>query len=669
MLKTNLRTGLVLAAALFILSATVKAQYLMENLGRGVVAIRQNATDVYVGWRLSGTDPSSVAFNLYRSTGGGPAIQLNAAPISDTTNYVDTTADLTQSNAYYVRPVVNGTERVPSAAFTLPANAGVQQYLNVPLQIPAGGTTPDGVSYTYSANDASVGDLDGDGEYEIILKWDPSNSKDNSQGGYTGNVYLDAYKLNGTRLWRIDLGRNIRAGAHYTQFMVYDLDGDGKAEIACKTADATVDGVGTVIGNASADFRNSSGYILSGPEYLTVFNGLTGAAMATTSYDPPRGTVSSWGDSYGNRVDRFLAGVAYLDGKRPSLVMARGYYTRAYVAAWNWRDGQLSKVWAFDTGHTGTSNPNSAYRGQGAHSLTIGDVDGDGRDEITYGAAAIDDNGTGLYSTGLGHGDALHMSDMDPDRPGQEVYMVHEEPASYGANGSEFRDARTGALIFGVSGEGADVGRGVAFDIDPRYRGYEMYSSRGGLWSATGVRISTSAPSPKNFAVWWDADLLREFEDGTTISKWNWLTRTTSNLLSPAGLASNNTTKATPALSGDILGDWREEVIWRTADNTALRIYTTTIPATNRIYTLMHDHQYRVAIAWQNTAYNQPPHPSFYIGQGMAPPPPPNIVTSLAELPAALPAVNSINRFNPFNQNTADSTVALGGTAGADNTV
>ncbi|HEX8150042.1 MAG TPA: rhamnogalacturonan lyase, partial [Pyrinomonadaceae bacterium] len=425
MLKNNLRTGLMLVAALLILSGVARAQYLMENLGRGVVAIRQSSTDVYVGWRLSGTDPSAVAFNLYRSTGGGPAFQLNAAPISGSTNYVDTTADLTQSNAYFVRPVVNGTERAPSASFTLPANAAVQQYLNVPLQIPAGGTTPDGVAYTYSANDASVGDLDGDGEYEIILKWDPSNSKDNSQSGYTGNVYLDAYKLDGTRLWRIDLGRNIRAGAHYTQFMVYDLDGDGKAEIACKTADGTIDGVGTPIGSASADYRNSSGYILSGPEYLTVFNGLTGAALATTGYDPPRGTVSSWGDSYGNRVDRFLAGIAYLDGKRPSLVMARGYYTRAYVAAWNWRDGQLSKVWAFDTGHAGTSNANSAWRGQGSHSLTIGDVDGDGRDEITYGAAAIDDDGTGLYTTGLGHGDALHMSDLDPDRPGQEVYMVH----------------------------------------------------------------------------------------------------------------------------------------------------------------------------------------------------------------------------------------------------
>jgi rhamnogalacturonan endolyase len=639
------------------------AQYLMEKLGRGVVAVRQNAAEVYVGWRLLGTDPSTVTFNLYRSTGGAPAIQINPSPVTDSTNFVDASADLTQSNTYFVRPVVSGVEGAPSAEFTLPANVPAQQYLNIPLQIPTGGTTPDDVDYTYHANDASVGDVDGDGEYEILLKWDPSNSKDNSQSGYTGNVYIDAYKLDGTRLWRIDLGRNIRAGAHYTQFMVYDLDGDGKAELACKTAPGTIDGTGqnVLLGadDPNADYRNSAGYILSGPEYLTVFNGLTGAARATVSYNPPRGTVGDWGDTYGNRVDRFLGGIAYLDGKRPSLVMARGYYTRAFVAAWDFRDGQLTNRWNFDTGHTGTSNPYSNWRGQGSHSLTIGDVDGDGRDEITYGAAAIDDDGSGLYSTLLGHGDALHLSDMDPTRPGQEVWMVHEEPGSYGPNGVEFRDAKSGALIFGVSGEGADVGRGVAGDIDPRFLGYEMWGSRGGLRATNGALITSSRPSQQNFMVWWDGDLLREMLDNTTIFKWNWNTNTSNPLLAPAGLSSNNSTKATPALSADVLGDWREEVIWRTADDTALRIYTTTIPATNRIYTLMHDHQYRAAIAWQNTAYNQPPHPSFYIGTGMAPPPVPNIVTSLAELPPTLPAVNSINRFSPFNQNTGAATVTF----------
>lgn len=378
---------------------------LMENLGRGVVAVRTSSAQVYVGWRLLGTDPGEIAFNLYRSTAGGMPVKLNNSVITATTDFIDSNAELTQSNAYFVRPVIDGVEQAASTAYTLPAEAPTQQFLSVPLQVPAGGITPDNVTYSYNANDCSVGDLDADGEYEIVLKWDPSNSKDNAQSGYTGNVFLDAYKLKGTRLWRIDLGRNIRAGAHYTQFMVYDLDGDGKAEVACKTADGTIDGTGRVIGNPNADYRNSSGYVLSGPEFLTVFNGLTGAALVTTDYVPPRGNVADWGDNYGNRVDRFLACIAYLDGYRPSLVMCRGYYTRAILAAWNWRDGQLTRVWTFDS-RDGTPG-NLSYEGQGNHNLSVGDVDGDGRDEIVYGPCAIDHDGSGLYSTGLGHGDAM----------------------------------------------------------------------------------------------------------------------------------------------------------------------------------------------------------------------------------------------------------------------
>jgi autotransporter-associated beta strand protein len=656
----------------------------MENLGRGVVAVRSTTTDVFISWRVLGTDPPDTAYNLYRSTGGGSPALLNATPITGATYFVDSGADLTQTNAYFVRPIVFGLEQSPSASFTLTANAPVRQYLRIPLQVPQGGVTPVGEAYTYSPNDASVGDLDGDGEYEIILKWDPSNSKDNSQSGYTGNVYLDAYKLDGTRLWRIDLGRNIRAGAHYTQLQVYDLDGDGKAEVACRTADGTIDGVGNVIGDPNADYRNSAGYVLDGPEFLTVFNGQTGAAMATASYVVPRGTVSNWGDNYGNRVDRFLAGVAYLDGQRPSLVMARGYYTRTVLAAWNWRNGAFTNVWTFDTGDTGTPNQYGAWRGQGNHQLSIGDVDGDGRDEIMYGACAIDDDGTGLFSTGLAHGDALHMTDMDPDRPGLEVFQPHESPTNYGANAAEFRDARTGALIFGIQGSG-DIGRGLALDVDPRYRGYEMWASgnTGGMYTAQlstpnavlgprGVQISATKPSI-NFGVWWDGDLLRELLDGTTISKWNWLQGNTTALLSDSGIASNNGTKATPALSADIFGDWREEVIWRETNNAALRIYTTTIPTTSRIYTLLHDRQYREAIAWQNTAYNQPPHPSFFLGDGMAPPPTPNIVTSLDTLlgPAApvFTAISDDNGASAGDFVTNDPTLVIHGTSAPDTTV
>ena len=576
----------------------------MEYLDRGVVAVKTD-TGVFVSWRLLGTEGAGVTFNVYRD-----GVKVNATPIMNSTNLQDSAG--TTSSKYTVRAVVNGTEQAASAAVSVWGS----NYLSVPLSKPADGTTPDGVNYTYSANDASAGDLDGDGKYELIVKWDPSNSKDNSQSGYTGEVFIDAYKLDGTRLWRIGLGKNIRAGAHYTQFMVYDLDGDGKAEVAMKTADGSKDGTGAVIGDGTKDYRNSSGYILTGPEYLTIFNGLTGKVLTTVNYDPPRGTVSSWGDNYGNRVDRFLAGIAYLDGERPSLVMARGYYTRSVLVAYDYRNGQLTKRWTFDTNTSG----NSAYAGQGNHNLSIGDVDNDGKDEIIYGAMAVDDNGTGLYTTKLGHGDAMHFSDLDPDRAGMEVFQVHETPSA--TAGIEFRDARTGALIWGIP-TSADIGRGMAADIDPRYKGAEVWAA-GSMYTAKGQLISRKLPST-NFGIWWDGDLSRELLDNNRIDKWNYDTSTVTNLLTASGAASNNSTKATPALQADLLGDWREEAVWRTTDSSALRIYTTTALTETRIYTLMHDPVYRLGIAWQNVAYNQPPHTSFYLGTGMNTPPTPNI--------------------------------------------
>ncbi|WP_339311943.1 rhamnogalacturonan lyase [Paenibacillus sp. FSL k6-2145] len=576
----------------------------MEYLDRGVVAVK-TGTGVFVSWRLLGTEGSNVSFNVYRD-----GTKVNATPITNSTNLQD--ASGTSSSKYTVRAVVSGAEQAASAAASVWGN----NYLSVPLSVPAGGTTPDGVAYTYSANDASAGDLDGDGEYELIVKWDPSNSKDNSQSGYTGEVFIDAYKLNGTRLWRISLGKNIRAGAHYTQFMVYDLDGDGKAEVAMKTADGTKDGTGVVIGDASKDYRNSSGYVLSGPEFLTVFNGQTGKALSTVNYEPARGNVSDWGDNYGNRVDRFLAAIAYLDGERPSLVMARGYYTRTVLVAYNWRNGQLTKQWTFDSNTSG----NSGYAGQGNHNLSVADVDGDGKDEIVYGAMAVDDNGKGLYTTGLHHGDAMHLSDLDPDRPGLEVFQVHETPSNAGV---EFRDAGTGQLIWGVKTT-KDIGRGMAADIDPRYKGAEVWAD-GSLYTAKGQKLGTTLPSSTNFGIWWDGDLLRELLDSNRIDKWNYANSTTMNLLTASGVSSNNGTKSTPNLQADLFGDWREEVVWRTNDSSALRIYTTTAVTDKRIYTLMHDPVYRLGVAWQNVAYNQPPHTGFYLGEGMNTPPVPNI--------------------------------------------
>ena len=633
--------------------------YVMEKLGRGVVAVRSSETAVYVGWRLLATDDPGVRFNVYRSTDGQAPLKINRAPVAATTDFVDAGADLTRANAYTVRPIVDGREQPASAAAALPANAAVQQFLTIPLQRPAGGTVeaPPGspaTSFTYSPNDASVGDLDGDGDYEIVVKWDPSNSRDTASPGVTGPVIFDAYELDGTHLWRIDLGRNIRAGAHYTQFIVYDLDGDGRAELACKTADGTVDGQRRTIGDASKDYRSLTvptdgvqakdtsdrryGKILAGPEFFTIFDGRTGAALATTDYVPGREPQDGWGgiggnggnDNNGNRVDRFLAGLAYLDGRLPSVIMARGYYGRTVLAAWDWRNGRLTSRWVFDSGSAPPPYPNAAaspFSGQGNHSLSIADVDADGKDEIVYGSMVVDDDGRGLFSTGLRHGDALHVGDLDPSRPGLEVFGIHEnEEATVALKtpGAALYDAQTGRILFGVL-PGEDVGRGLAADVDPRHPGAEFWTeTQVGMLDVRGVRIS-AAPSSANFAVWWDADPLREILDSNWIAKWDWKTGSLQRLLTAAGAVSNNGGKATPSLSADILGDWREEVIWRTEDNQSLRIYTTTIPSARRLVTLMHDPQYRAAIAWQNVGYNQPPHPRFFIGEGMKEPPRPSI--------------------------------------------
>ncbi len=604
-LITSCCAGLALSASTMSFAAPKQAEY----LDRGVVAL-PSGNGIFISWRMLGDDPSNIGFNVYRN-----GTKITATPITNSTNFHDGSG--TAAAAYTVRPVVNGAELGANAAKPTWNNP----YWVINLNRPAGVG-----DYTYAPSDASVGDVDGDGEYEVILKWDPSNAKDNAHAGVTGNVYIDAYKLNGTRLWRIDLGRNIRAGAHYTQFMVYDLDGDGKAEVAMKTAPGTRDAAGTVLGGANANtvYRNADGYILSGPEYLTIFNGQTGAAMATTDYIPARGNVSAWGDGYGNRVDRFLAGIAYVDGQRPSLIMARGYYTRAVVVAWDWRGGQLTRRWTFDS--TSGAAGASAVAGQGAHSLTIGDVDQDGKDEIVYGAATIDDNGTALYSTRLGHGDALHLGDFLPSRAGLEVFMVHESPSSYGNHGVEMHDAKTGQIIWSFLG-GGDIGRGVIMDIDPSRPGSESWASAGGINAANGASIGSTKPSSVNFAAWWDGDLTRELLNNTMIDKWNPASNTSNRLLSAGnqGAASNNGTKSTPALSADLFGDWREEVIWRNANNTQLMIFTTNNVTTHKLPTLMHDIQYREAIAWQNTAYNQPPHPSFFLGAGMATPPRPDL--------------------------------------------
>jgi rhamnogalacturonan endolyase len=592
------------------------AQRQMEALGRGLVGLHLGGGKVSLSWRLLGTDPDGLAFNIYRATGNAEPVRVNPEPIAASTHYIDAGANLGQPTRYFTRPVLNGTEWDPSAPFHFPADPPVRPYLTIPLQTPQG----------YTPNDASLGDLDGDGEYEIVLH-QTGRGRDNSQPGFTDPPILQAYKLDGTLLWTISLGKNIREGAHYTQFMVYDLDGNGRAEIVCKTADGTIDGTGKIIGDPKADWRSQSGRaqgkILEGPEYLTVFDGLTGAALATANYVPPRGRHEDWGDDYGNRVDRFLACVAYLDGLRPSVVMCRGYYTRTVLAAWDWRNGQLSLRWVFDS-HDGTPG-NLRYAGQGNHSLAVADVDGDGRDEIICGAMVIDDDGKGLYTTSLGHGDAQHLSDLDPARPGLEIFSIHERANHEHA--INMRDAQTGQLLW--SKPSPDVGRGLSIDIDPRHLGHESWASGQGLtglYNARGEIISERKPLSCNFAVWWDGDLLREILDRNHVSKWDWEGGTETRLLTAEGCAWNNGTKATPVLSADFLGDWREEIVWRTSDNKELRIYVTTIPTEHRLPALMHDPQYRLSVAWQNVGYNQPPHTGFYLGHGMSRPTRPKII-------------------------------------------
>ncbi len=611
-----------LVVALLACAPTAHAQRQMEFLGRGLVAIRTGEEKVFLSWRLLGTEPEGIAFNVYRQSGAGAAVKLNRDAIMNATCLTDDTVKFATPVSYFVRAVVQGRELEASASFQFATNATLKPYLTIPLKLPPG----------YSANDGSVGDLDGDGEYEIVLKCERS-PRDTASTGLTGETLLQGLKLDGSLLWTINLGKNIREGAHYTQFMVYDLDGDGLAEIACKTADGTTDGRGKIIGDASADWRDTNrfsrtfGRVLRGPEFFTIFDGRTGAALATTNYIPERGDLGGWGgvggngdnDNVGNRVDRFLACVAYLDGARPSVVMCRGYYGRSVLAAWDWREGRLTSRWVFDS-----KDKDNAYSGQGAHSVSVADVDGDGRDEIIYHSMVVNSDGTGRFSTGLRHGDALHVGDLDPARPGLEVFGIHEnEEKLFGTPGAACYDAKTGKILWSF-GPDADIGRGLAADIDPRHPGSEMWGGASGLRTASGERIG-NAPRSANFAIWWDGDLLREILDRNRISKWNWTNATLDPLFTADGATSNNGSKATPVLSGDLLGDWREEVIFRTPDNKELRLYTTTIPTTNRLATLMHDPQYRLAIAWQNVGYNQPPHPGFHLGEGMETPPKPNI--------------------------------------------
>lgn len=565
----------------------------------------------------------------------------------DNTNYTHTGGN--KNNTYRIAPVFNGKEGVLSKEVQIveghkdsswPIPYG---YIDIPIEAPPDSRTSTGSKYTYldnkgsytdssgkkqyysgGANDASVGDVDGDGEYEIILKWDPTNSKDSASSGETGNVFIDAYEMTGEKLWRIDLGKNITAGAHYTQYIVYDFDGNGKAELAMKTAPGSIDGQGKYVTEASkiAEIKNADnfafyldttstdkkkGRILSGPEYLTIFNGETGAAMDTIYYNPGRGDLNSWGDDYGNRASRFVAGVGYLDGVRPSLIMCRGYYARTAVAVYDWDGENLKEKWVYDTG----TNKKDPYFGQGNHQLSIADLDNDGCDEIINGSGVLENDGKSAYSTGWGHGDALHVTDFDNDGK-QEIFSVLEDKPHWGTG---YRDG-DGHINWKKVGTD-DIGRGIMANISKEH-GVLAWSSQG-FYDIEGNEMTLNGTSncAPNFVIYWDGDLLRELLDGDKIIKWNDDTNSFDRLWTISNnnaIERNNGTKGNPCLQADLFGDWREEIIMRHYDNTALRVFFSLAPTDYKMPTLMHDSQYRCAVAWQNVGYNQPPHPSFFIG-------------------------------------------------------
>lgn len=675
---------LLTSMALFLGAMTISAQTYIENLTRGVVAVPLEKGN-FVSWRLLSSDDKNVSFDLLRDG------NLIASDLKTTTSFTDIEGK--ESSVYTVRTKQRGVTEMSEGV-----KAWSQPYLSLPLNRPEEGVALNGQKYTYTPNDCSVADIDGDGEYEIILKWDPSLSRDNAHDGFTGDVILDCYKIkpdaNGNHfLWRVNLGKNIRAGAHYTQFLVYDFDGDGKAELVCKTAPGSKDGKGAFVTEAATDkaiknadnaktYVTEKGRILSGPEYLTVFSGMDGHAIHTIFYNPnrafgvggaPEYDVKGWGDSYGNpgnRGERFLACVAFLDGKakNPSAVMVRGYYTKAHLWAVDFDGKQLKTHWLHSSVSPSEWNVKDAKGkviakannlkatafGQGAHSIAVGDVDGDGCDEITFGSAAINNDGTLLYSTGLGHGDAQHLGDLIPDRPGLEYFMVHESrPCGY-----DLRDALTGEILM-HEGDRQDTGRGLAADIDANHRGYEFWCSAAKkVNSVDGTVVAeTEGWTPQNFRIYWDGDLLDElvgngsprFEPGSRqsiqgnpqgqtgqnnqasmqrsrrqpgtyyIAKWNGagchhVLINGKDLSDYGSSASCNGTKATPCLQADLFGDWREEIIlYDRSDNAHLNIFSTNIPTQYRVTTLMHDHIYRMGVAWQNAAYNQPPHLGYYL--------------------------------------------------------
>lgn len=601
---SNQNYFILIIFSFLMLSSNVLGQRKMENLSRGLVAIKTN-TGVFASWRIPGYEWEGVTYNIYKD-----GVKINSEPLK-VSNFQDNTGTLTSK--YSVAPIVKGVEQV-ACAQVLPLS---NQYLEIPMV-----TRPAG----YQVNDATAADLDGDGEYEIIVKRIFGDSR--AEAIYF--AYFEAYKMDGTLMWEINVGPNIMSSSEVeVNIAAFDLDGDGKAEVFLRTSEGTVFGDGKQIGDVDGDGKTNyrysvlqsanMEYMCAGPEFLSLINGETGAEMDRVDFIP-RISPDWWGDGYGHRANKFFFGAPYLDGKKPSLFIGRGIYTKTVMQTYDVVNKKLVKRWEFRA--TEGSDP---YFGQGNHNYTIADVDMDGRDEIAWGSMTVDDNGKGLYSTQMGHGDAMHVGDMDPFRKGTEIWKCLENSPNFG---TVLYDGATGEiLIHDILGR--DAGRACAANLSDAVKGKTLWGSTKTFSASTKQPVSVDINSV-NFRIYWDGDLLEELLDHNwngsggegSIRKPN-----AGEIFRAVGTNSCNWTKGTPSLQADLFGDWREEVIWRTADDTKIRIYTTVDPTIYRNYTLMHDHQYRQAICWQMCGYNQPPHVSYFLGKGenITVPPPPSI--------------------------------------------
>lgn len=623
---------------------------MMEKLDRGLVAVSTDS-GVYLSWRLLGTESSveeiynAPDFEVYRN---GEKI----ADVENSTNYIDTEGSASDT---YTVSVTGGEQCEPVSPWS-------DNYTEIILDRPEAETieytTPDGTTgymgpYEFTPADTSCGDLDGDGQYELVIKWVSAEKDVGSPGdpAYSGTVRLAAYELTGEKMWDTDinLGKNVYSSAHTVQFLVYDFDGDGKAEITSQTSLGSVDAKGNYVSkaadpetepeiyalteeeNETAEFRGY-GRITTGQEFLTIFNGETGAAMDTIDLPTERISPDVFGDDFGNRCNRFLSGVAYLDGEKPYAVYWRGYYfgrngqQRTSVCGVTFDGERLSCSYNFDTleGQPGYTAGNEIYVGQGNHNLAVADVDDDGKDEILSGAMCLEANDTSdlavKWCTFKGHGDALHIGNYDPTHKGLEFFTVHEEGDGerYGVTldyGMSVIDAATGEILFhrGASG---DTGRGLMANTG--MGGYYQISANEN-YIAEGNGEFSAAPTSigSNFRIFWDGDLYDETLNHSryTPQIYSWNGSRMETIWTAYGCTTVNGTKAVPCLQADLFGDWREELVLSTSDGSALRIYTTTTPTEYKLPTLMHDPVYRSGVAAEQTAYNQPPHIGFYLSE------------------------------------------------------